>query len=379
MSQSLSRWQAIMLGLVVVMALLLGGFGVARIAEKQGLWADSFEVTAGFPDAHDLVPGTPVRIRGVDAGQVVAVQYPDYDGPVAEVTVRIRLNTRYAERVYQDATAQIRGSGLLGPKIIAVHPGTPARGVTTGHIRGVRAANLEEVVADARKTAEEVRSLAAEAKQLVHEVRTSNGTIMKLIQDDDLHRDAKAVLTRTDKAIGALEGEVAGLHLFIQDGRDTLRSVKQGTDAIGKMPIVRSYVEDAAAILVRPAHHREMWYYSSHDLFDPNTALLHYDGQVHLNNLANLLKENRHKKSQVVVASFVDPTDKSLTPAAAHELAKAQAERVINHLRACEVHKLGMFSRRTMTPLGIGMSPNPVIEKQPMPATVVQVLLFTPQ
>ena len=51
MSQSLTRKQAFVLGLVVVAALVLGGFGIARIADKQGLWAESVELTAGFPEA----------------------------------------------------------------------------------------------------------------------------------------------------------------------------------------------------------------------------------------------------------------------------------------------------------------------------------------
>src|SRR5215210_5113467 len=128
MSQSLTRWQAVVLGLVVVAALGLGGYGVARIADKQGVWADTVEVTAGFPEAHDITPGTPVRIRGVDAGQVVAVEYPDHDGPGAEVTVRMRVQRRFADRLYADATARVHAAGVFGAKVIAVHPGHPDRG-----------------------------------------------------------------------------------------------------------------------------------------------------------------------------------------------------------------------------------------------------------
>ena len=49
MSQSLTRKQAFVLGLVVVVALVLGGFGIARIADKQGLWAESVEAHGRFP------------------------------------------------------------------------------------------------------------------------------------------------------------------------------------------------------------------------------------------------------------------------------------------------------------------------------------------
>src|SRR5262245_47778555 len=142
-SQSLSRYQAVVLGLVVLVALALGGFGLARIADRQGLWSDSFEITAGFPDVHDVTPGTPVRIRGVDAGEVVRVEYPDHDGPDAEVTVRMRLSSRFASRIYSDATAQIHGSGMLGSKVIALNPGTPRSGsLADGRLRGLKSFDM---------------------------------------------------------------------------------------------------------------------------------------------------------------------------------------------------------------------------------------------
>lgn len=74
MSHSLSRSQSVALGFVVLLALALGGYGVARIADKQGFWAETTELTAGFAEAHDVTPGTPVRVRGVEAGQVLAVE-----------------------------------------------------------------------------------------------------------------------------------------------------------------------------------------------------------------------------------------------------------------------------------------------------------------
>ena len=72
------------------------------------------------------------------------------------------------------------------------------------------------------------------------------------------------------------------------------------------------------------------------------------------------------------------PTRRKL-PASAPELTRKQAEAVVNHLRACNVHKLGTFTRRKITPLGMGWNPSPVVEKEPAATCVVQVLVFTPQ
>lgn len=394
MSHSLTRFQAVVLGVVVVAALGMSGYGVARIADKQGLWADSVELTAGFPEAHDITPGTPVRIRGVDAGQVVAVEYPDHDGPGTLVTVRMRLQSKFANRVYADASAQVHGSGLLGSKVIAIQPGDPRRGpLADGRLRGVKPFDMNEAVAEVRDLAKEAKGSAAEVKALAKDARETvasakgvidgvkdgNGTLGKLIRDDDLYEDARKLLARTDKTVGAVEAEMGNLKGLVSDGRDTLRSVKQGTDALGKMPIVRSYVEDATAILVRPNMTRERSLYKSRDLFEPGTAVLSYDGAVHLNNLANGLKLNQTSGSEVVVAAFFDVDDRSQTAAAAQELTKKQAEAVVNHLKICGVHKMGWVTRRKMTPLGMGTAESPVVETAPLPPSRVEVIMFTPR
>lgn len=393
-SQSLSRWQSVVLGLAVVAALALGGYGVARIANKQGLWADTFEVAVGFPEAHDVAPGTPVRVRGVEAGQVVAVEYPAADTPGAEVAVKLRLQSRFADRLYADAAAQIQGSGVFGAKVIAVSPGTPEKGpLAGGRVRGVKAFSVDEAVAEihdvgkeAKEMAAAVKNLAAEAKGLVADVRESNGTLMKLVKDDEMYRqlrelsaDARVLLRRAGGAVDSVESEMATLRGFVSDGRDTLRSVKQGTDAFSKMPLIRGYVEDAAALLVRPTHKRERTTYAAADLFQPGTAILTGDGQAKLNDAANWLKGVKSDKADVVVAAACDPADKGQTTASAAELTKKQAEAVIEYLKAVGAHKTGWTSRRKMTPLGLGMNPSPVVETEKLPASWVQVILFTPQ
>jgi hypothetical protein len=233
--------------------------------------------------------------------------------------------------------------------------------------------------------AKDTRETVASAKGLIEDVKTSNGTLAKLIRDDDIYNDTRDTLaemrkliTRTDKAVGTLEGEVSSFRGFVSDGRDTLKSVKQNSDAVSKMPIVRSYVEDTTAILVRPTMSRERWTYQTKELFDPGTATLTYAGTVQLNNLANRLKENPKSGSEVVVAAFFDENDKGQTPAAALELTKKQAEVIANHLKTCNVHKMGTFARRKITPLGMGTALSPA-DPESKATSRVEVLLFSPK
>jgi len=379
-SQTLSRWKAILLGLVVIGLVAVAGFTLTRAAGKQGLWAETTEVTVAFPEAHDLAPGTPVRIRGVDAGKIVAVEYPDHDGDNAAVTVRMQIDAKYAPRLYADASAQVHSTGLLGAKVISIHPGNPK----TGPLADGRLAPKESP--DIAVAAAKIGETADEAKQLIKEIRTGNGTLSKLIQDDKLYTeitglagDSRKMIKRADSAVGTVEEKSADVDKFVKDGRATLQSVKQGTDAVQKMPLIRSYVTDSAAILVRPDQRRELVAYSTADLFETDTSILTPAGREHLNQVAGWLKGLPSGKSDVVVAALSDAGNAGQTPSSAGELTKKQSEAVVEYLKGQKAFKTGVVSSRKVTPLGMGQGPSPVVEKGALPPSYLQVLVFTPQ
>ena len=380
MTQSLSRRQSILLGLVVLVAVGLAAVALVRVGGKQGLWTDTAEVTVQFPEPHDIAPGTPVRVRGVDAGQVVGVEYPDHDGPGAAVTIRMKVETRLAARLYADATAQVHATGLLGSKVIAIQPGNPA----AGPLIGGRLTATESP--DLAKAAAKIGTAADEVAQLVHEARTGNGTLAKLLRDDKLYteidglaKDTRGMVKRAEGAVGVVEKKADDVDQFVKDGRDTLRSVKQGTDAVQSLPVIRNYVTDPVKLLVRPDCRQDDMTYNAADLFETNSAILTDDGRAHLTAVANRLKAERTGKTEVVVAVLSDPAAKEQTAAAAVELTRKQAEAVVEFLKSQKALKVGWFSTRKATPLGLGPGPSPVVPATPLPPNSVQVLFFTPQ
>ena len=134
-------------------------------------------------------PGTAVRIRGVNAGQVVAVDYPATDGPDAVVTLRLKLDARFADRLYADATARLHSTGLISAKVVAIDPGTPAAGpLVDGELTATESPDLAAAAAKFGAAAEE-------AEMLLREARTGNGSFARLVRDDDLYQELKG-LTR---------------------------------------------------------------------------------------------------------------------------------------------------------------------------------------
>ena len=120
MTRSLSRWQALVLGLVV----LLGGAGTVAalfaVGGRYWPWDNSFRIRAGFDKVHGVEPGTRVRVQGIDAGEVEEVLLPTTPG--GNVTLVLRLKPAVRELIRSDAAAQIVSEGMIGGKVLDARP-----------------------------------------------------------------------------------------------------------------------------------------------------------------------------------------------------------------------------------------------------------------
>ncbi|MBL8797155.1 MAG: MCE family protein [Planctomycetia bacterium] len=342
MSRALTRLQAILLGLAVLCGLGLAGFGVYAVGERQLLWSDHFHVRVGFAQVRGVEPGARVRIQGIDAGEVVAVEAPEVPGQ--EVLLRLRLAGKYRNLVRQNASAQIVGESLVGGKVVEIDPGSPTA----------------EPVADnaliASRPTAELADVLGQVGGVLQGVRDGKGSLGKLINDDQLHTQL-VELART--------------------GQGTLGSIKQDADALKSLPIIRGYVKDAHKLLVRPDCEVNRQWFAESDLFEPGNAILTANGKRSLDRLAPWLEGLKHKGSDVVVASYAQP---GVDPQVALTLTQKQAEAACTYLKDQHaVQKMSWLTRRDVTPIGLGINPPPMPEKDPLPAPRVEVLVFIPR
>jgi phospholipid/cholesterol/gamma-HCH transport system substrate-binding protein len=344
MSRSLSRWQAILLGVVILLGLSLTGAGLFAVGNRQWLWSDTFHVRASFKQIRGVEVGTRARIQGIEAGEVVAIEPPLTPG--GDVVVRLRLAGRLRHLVRADASVQIVSEGMIGGKVIEVYPGTP------------EAEPVQDNAVLASRPSPEFTEVLGQVSTTLQGIRDGEGTLGKLVKDPRVYE---------------------GLVSLIEQGQETASSLKQDADALKQMPIVRGYVEDPHALLVRPNCERNRRCFAEEELFEPGRAVLTTQGKRQLDFLGPWLVGLKHKGSDVVIVGYADP--KAVPDAAlAKTLTKQQSEAVLTYLKEQHsVQKLGWFSSRKVTALGCGIARPPVPEKVALPAARVEVLVFVPQ
>jgi phospholipid/cholesterol/gamma-HCH transport system substrate-binding protein len=421
MSRSLSRWQAAVLGLVVIVALALGGGALFVVGERTGWGGDSFHVIAGLPDVGGVEVGSRVRVQGIDAGEIEAILPPTRPGD--PVKLRLRIAGKYHHLVGSDARVQIVSENLLAGKVVRIVPGAAeappivdgaelAAVVQPDLMEGVALAagklnrlltEVDDAMATFRRkdgsitqdladSARKLNVVLAKADAALDQIERGDGTLGKLIKDKGLYdeltatlSDAKTALRDIQSGQGTLGKLVKDNEAYaeamasIQDLRKMVASVKQNADAIKSLPVVRSYVVDPTKELVRPECKRSRQCFAETELFEPSKAVLTAAGKKRLEAAAEWLNGQKADGSEIVVAAFAAPGQNADFALA---VTQKQSEVVGEYLKgAHHVHRTGWWwwSTRSLRTIGCGTAPTPVPETEKLPPARVELIVFVPQ
>jgi phospholipid/cholesterol/gamma-HCH transport system substrate-binding protein len=421
MSRKLTRFQAAFLGALVIMTLALGGAGLMVLNDRNGWGSDNFRVHAGFPDVGGVEVGTRVRIQGMDAGEIEAIEPPD--NPGEPVRLRLRIIGKFRHLVRDDARVQIASEALLAGKVVRILPGSAGARVVDDHaelksdvqpdvMEGIAVAanklnkllvevddamqtlrkNDGSVTQDLINATKKLNVVLAKADTALDRIEKGEGTLGKLIADDTLYaeltetlgvvkgtindvRYGEGTLGKLVKSNEAYSEAVASL----QDVRRMVNSVKQNSDAIKALPVVRSYVIDYNKELIRPECKRYRWWFAESVLFEPGKAVLTAKGKERLDDAGDWLKSQQYPGSEILVAVFAEPTTQ---PDFAQTVTQKQGEVVKDYLKGQhQVHRTGWWwwSTRSVRSIGCGNTPSPIPDSDKLPAARVELIVFVPQ
>jgi phospholipid/cholesterol/gamma-HCH transport system substrate-binding protein len=109
-------------GLFVIGGLILFGAGMFLIGDRRQAFGEHVEYFAGFSNLAGLSKGAKVRVGGLDAGEVMAIDVPD--SPASRFRVRWRVAANLRGLVRNDSLATIDTEGVVGGTYLSVRPGT---------------------------------------------------------------------------------------------------------------------------------------------------------------------------------------------------------------------------------------------------------------
>ena len=303
------------IGVFVVSGLLLFTIGLFMIGDRQMAFSKKVVVVTEFKKITGLQPGSIVRVAGAKAGAVRRIVPPA--GPGGKFRVEFDVTEQLRALVRLDSVASIETEGLVGGNYLGVGSGTegsPAatagdsipskepfeiadlmqqmgdtivtakgtmqkvndtidemkvdvqRAVVSGaDTIDVAHRLLTDVAGDVKAMAVNGAKLSADAATITETIRKGEGSLGKLVNDDELYvrtanvakqaeaiaasarqvvDEAKSALAGFQSKDGPVEGMAAGLKQTMDDARKAMSAFAEDMEALKHNFLLRGFFND---------------------------------------------------------------------------------------------------------------------------------------
>jgi phospholipid/cholesterol/gamma-HCH transport system substrate-binding protein len=274
-SQKQLKWSQLKVGLTVLAASITLGILILLMSGTAGLFTSKLTLRSYFDNAGALREGAPVRLQGVDIGNVVRVRVVyDPSRRLTPVEVVMKVSTKYHQNLRKDSVSMLATAGVLGETYIDIDS-AQAKGpeIQQGDELATRdTAQIEDVVRASQSTLQNLDALekrvdrilafiesgqgsigkviydpslynrlnatVGQFQGLVNDVTSGKGSLGKLLVDEELYRNANATVGKLNTIIDELNAGKGTAGKFLKDptlyntANDTIANVKKLTDDV---------------------------------------------------------------------------------------------------------------------------------------------------
>jgi phospholipid/cholesterol/gamma-HCH transport system substrate-binding protein len=182
------KWSQLRVGLTVVFASVTLMVLIFLMSGTGGWLTHKIHIKCYVDNAGGLRVGAPVRLAGVDIGNVTGIHIVS-GKPTTPVEITMKVNTVYSFNLHKDSVAMLSTAGVLGETFVDVDS-TNAKGpeATDGDTLPSREVpDIQDVVRSSQGTLQNVDSLVRRLDRIVAFIESGKGSIGKVIYDTQLY------------------------------------------------------------------------------------------------------------------------------------------------------------------------------------------------
>jgi phospholipid/cholesterol/gamma-HCH transport system substrate-binding protein len=197
-------WSELKVGILTVVALTIAAVTIFTLTGTRGFFWQRYNLKARFDNVAGLNSGSPVRVAGVEVGQVTEVALI---GEKVDVTLEVNQDQR--ERITTGSIARLGSVSLLGESAVDITPSTRGTPIPQwGYVPVGRApAQFSDITEQASRGLDELSGLLRDA-------RAGRGTLGKFMTDEQLYTE---------------------LTQFVATAGEVTRGIQQGKGTLGKL------------------------------------------------------------------------------------------------------------------------------------------------
>jgi len=233
-SQKQLKWSQLKVGVTVIVASITLAVLIVLMS-GGGLFTRKITLKSYFNDAQGLRPGAPVRLSGVDIGNIKKIRVVP-NRPLASVEVTMKVNTNYVFNLRKDSVTLLSTAGVLGETYINIDSsqatGPPVHDGDALPSREV--GNFEDMVRAGQSTAQNLDVLLKRMDRIVAFVESGQGSVGKAIYDPAIYNRLNSTVNQLQNLVSEISQGQGSLGKLIND--DELYQKANGTvDKINKI------------------------------------------------------------------------------------------------------------------------------------------------
>jgi ABC-type transporter Mla subunit MlaD len=248
----------ILVGTFVLIGLTVLFIMIIFVAGKQNLLEGRLQVKAVFGRVIGLRPDSPVRLGGIEVGNVESMDFNDQ----GKVVVTMSIQQKYHPQIREDSSARIGSIGLLGDKTVEISVGSPNKDVVTpgGFLPSEDPYEITEVLEQAGPVIEDAKRITANilgvteklksqggllgdamdhASDILQKINSGQGTLGALINDKLLYQqltdflgEGKKLINNLQTAAQRIEGITEQLSKLTPSLQPTVRNFQESSTRI---------------------------------------------------------------------------------------------------------------------------------------------------
>lgn len=230
-------WTELRVGVFVLAAMLVLAVTVLWVT-GAGTLAAKYRLKTYLPEVEGLKTGAPVRLDGVEIGNVDSIRMNPKPAERAQnIEVILRIKKEYQTEIRSDSRASLITEGLLGNRYVTIERGFMGAPLQADAVLpGKEEASPKLIVERGAELVQNLNALSSTARDIVEAVQKGRGTLGRLLTDEGAYN-------RLNDTLGRVQAMVAST----QAGENTVGKLLTSDELYRKVNTTASRLETIAA------------------------------------------------------------------------------------------------------------------------------------
>ncbi len=236
MARKQLTWTELRVGIFVLVGLFVLGAGIFYVT-APGILGPKYGLKTYLPEVAQLSNGAPVRLDGVEIGNVDGIKIvPRTKGKTEDrrknIEVDMRVDKKFREYVLTDSTVSLVTEGLLGNRYVNVTRGLTGVPIPdNGEVPGVEEKAMKEVVERSAEVLGNLSALSNDVQDLIQGVKEGKGSLGKLLTDEQAYNHLNSILAKGEVIVSNVQAGQGTLGKLVASD-EMYTKVDQGLDHV---------------------------------------------------------------------------------------------------------------------------------------------------